>query len=73
MPLENDPIEETSEFLNAMLKIQPELTEINKEMQRNGMGFGRCHSYWASKKRLLADLGVDWKSPGEMNPNVSFD
>ncbi|NMA83893.1 MAG: hypothetical protein GX962_08525 [Epulopiscium sp.] len=68
-----DPIEETQEFKDAIKKIQPELDKIGKELDEMGMRMGSCHIYWARKKKLLKSVGIDWKSPSEMNPDIRFD
>lgn len=36
-----------------------------------GMGF--CFAYWHAKAVALRCNGVEWKSPGVMNPHVMFD
>lgn len=71
--MKRDPIEETQEFKNALKKIQSELDEIDKELDERGMHMGSCHIYWARKKSLLKEVGIDWKSPSEMNPYIMFD
>ena len=71
--MKRDPIEETQEFKNALVKIQSELDELNKELDERGMNMGSCHIYWARKKKLLKELGIDWKTPAECNPHIIFD
>ncbi len=71
--MERDPIENTEKFQDAMRKIQPQLDELNSELDRQGYGMSRCHIYWARKKELLKNHGVDWKTPSECNPHVIFD
>ena len=35
---------------------------------------GRCHLFWAVKKRILHDeYGIDWKTPAERYPTIIFD
>jgi hypothetical protein len=35
---------------------------------------GSVHIYWDTKQRLLKQkYGIDWSSPGELNPHVIFD
>ncbi len=36
-----------------------------------GMGF--CFEYWSTFAAVLAEEGVEWKSPSQMNPRVMFD
>jgi hypothetical protein len=71
--MKRDLIENTKEYSEAMKKIQPELDELNNELDKQGYGLGRCHVYWARKKELLKREGVDWKTPRECNPYVIFD
>ena len=36
--------------------------------------FGRCHTFWAVKKRiLLEEYGIDWRTPAEQYPTIFFD
>lgn len=71
--MKRDPIEETQEFKDALKKIQSELDKIDKELDERKMHMGSCHIYWARKKALLKAVGIDWKSPSEMNPYIMFD
>ncbi|NLC19864.1 MAG: hypothetical protein GX757_11765 [Clostridiales bacterium] len=68
-----DPIEDTQEFKQALERIQPLLDELEKRLEDSNYGMGSCHIYWAKKKKLLKDLGIEWKTPAEMNPHVLFD
>ena len=64
-----------------MIVSQPLPPEIEEEVEKKvvkkigeGGYLGYCHSYWAEKKRILKeDYGIDWKTPGELNPEVLFD
>ena len=49
--------------------------EVHAEMKRNGtLGqFGSVHSFWWLKKEKLKARGIDWRSPSELNPNISYD
>ena len=71
--MKRDPIENTKEYYEAMKKIQPELDALNYELHKQGCGMGSCHIYFARKKELLKNEGIDWKSPAECNPYVIFD
>lgn len=71
--MKRDPIEGTKEYKEAIEKIQAELDELNDELDRQGYGMGRCHKYWAKKKELLKQVGIDWLSPAECNPYIMFD
>jgi len=38
------------------------------------MGLGFCNIIWEIQKSVLKeDYGIDWKSPAELNPMVSYD
>ncbi len=65
-----DPIEQTSEYQEAMKKIDPIL---RREFPKGRWMMGTCYPYWARKKALLQEHGVEWKSPAEMNPRILFD
>ncbi len=71
--MKRDPIEKTQEFIEVLAKIQPQLDEINTELDERGVGMGRCHIYWERKKKLLKSQGIDWKTPAECNPHTIFD
>lgn len=53
--------------------------EVNKKveskMRANGSWeqFGSCHNYWALKKALLKERGIDWKSPKDLHPMACYD
>ena len=36
-----------------------------------GMGF--CFGYWSVLRQVLAERGILWQSPTELNPGVMFD
>lgn len=49
--------------------------EVKAEMKKNGT-FGKPGSVWAFwglKKAKLEARGIEWRSPGELNPGVVFD
>lgn len=68
--LKSDPIEYSEQFEAVMDEVEKELYEHFKEEPR-GMGF--CFGFWSKKRELLAERGIEWKTPGEMNPRVMFD
>ena len=51
--------------------------EVEKECDRRlgdtprAMGF--CFAYWSTLKQVLAERGILWQSPHELNPRVMFD
>jgi hypothetical protein len=34
---------------------------------------GKCHAAWQLKSKLLAQEGIEWLSPPELNPGTLFD
>lgn len=71
--MERDEVELTQEYTDAMKIIKPQLDALNKRIEAQGNGLGSCHILWSNKKEMLAQQGVDWKTPHEMNPHVMFD
>jgi hypothetical protein len=69
MDIKRDPIEETEKFKEIIAEVEHYL---DKEFE-NQEGFGVCHRYWAEKKKMLAQYGIDWHSPAELNPDIIFD
>lgn len=70
--MKRDAVEKTIEYKEAMEKIQSELDELNDELDKQGYGMGRCHIYWAKKKELLKQEGINWLTPAECNPYIHF-
>lgn len=68
--LKKDPIEWSEKYENVIDEVEKELYEYFKDEPR-GMGF--CFGYWFKKREILAQRGIEWKTPGEMNPKVRFD
>lgn len=68
--LKCDPIEWSEEFEDMIDEVEKELYEYFKDKNRC-MGF--CFEFWSMKKALLARRGLEWRTPGEMNPRVIFD
>lgn len=68
--LNYDPIEDTDAYLAVIDDVERILYENLKDEPRH-MGF--CFRYWAAKRDLLAEYGIQWRSPGVMNPSVIFD
>ena len=65
-----DMVETTAAYQEAMKEIQPQL---ETEFAPNKHKLGLCHQIWARKKQLLAERGIDWKTPAEINPDIQFD
>lgn len=68
--LKADPIERTPEWEAIYYKVEQECDRRLKGTPR-GMGF--CFPYWSTRREVLAEHGIAWRSPHEMNPHVLFD
>ncbi|SHK33428.1 hypothetical protein [Xylanibacter ruminicola] len=68
--LKYDPVEDSKEYLEVIDEVEQKLYEQLKDEPRF-MGF--CFRYWAAKRDILAEYGIQWRSPGTMNPRVIFD
>jgi hypothetical protein len=68
-----DPIEDDPRYAEVFKTIDDEVKELLANYpQREGRG--SVYTYWETKKGLLKQkYGIDWRSPGEMNPQVIFD
>ncbi len=65
-PQEDDPL--------LMARIDAALAEAEQNLAHLPRTRGFCHPLWAEMKRILREKhGIDWKSPGDMNPEVLFD
>ena len=69
MGLIRDDIENSTAYAEAMAIIQPILDREFGGSYHMGM----CHGLWQRKKELLKEMGIDWKTPAETNPDVIFD
>ncbi len=65
-----DPVERSKEWEDVIYSIEKKCDAALKDEPR-GMGF--CFMYWPVKRNFLAEHGIEWKSPAEMNPRVIFD
>lgn len=71
--MKKDPIEKTAAFRKVSKEVDTEVDKILEAQGILGM-MGSCHIAWAEKKRILKEKhGIDWRSPGEMNPDIMFD
>jgi hypothetical protein len=68
--LKYDPVEDSDAYLSVIDEVERRLYEQLKGEPRY-MGF--CFRYWSAKRDLLAEYGIEWRSPGIMNPRVIFD
>jgi hypothetical protein len=68
-----DPIEDDPK-IQVQLKAADE--EADQELAQKGVKnkAGSCHVFWEPKKRILREkYGIDWRTPAEMNPEITFD
>ena len=68
--LKADPVERTPEWEENYYEVEQECDRRLKDIPR-GMGF--CHVYWPTLRAVLAERGIEWHSPSELNPRVMFD
>lgn len=68
-----DPVEDDPRHAVVFRNIDDEVKALLADHPRRGSE-GFVNIYWETKKRLLKNrYGIDWRSPGEMNPQVIFD
>ena len=65
----HDPLDDDPAFEEVLAEVQNEIdAQLGTEPR-----MGKCHSAWKLKKRLLAEQGIEWLSPAELNPWTRFD
>lgn len=67
--LRYDPVEDTAEYCEAMIRINKQLAN---EFQLEEIEANRSPVFWLRKKELLKAQGIHWRTPDEMNPDHSF-
>ncbi len=68
--LRQNPFDSSPEWEAILPEVEDKI--FLKIGRRQGMGF--CHLYWHTKREiLLADYGIEWLSPKDLNPHVMFD
>jgi hypothetical protein len=68
--LKADPIERTPAWEENYYEVEKECDRRLGDTPR-GMGF--CFGYWSTLRQVLAERGIMWRSPSELNPKVMFD
>lgn len=69
-----DPQEDKPNIKPLIEKAEREAKKTLKKYQVKKNVLGYCHSLWREQKRILKEkYNIDWKTPAEMNPNVTFD
>ena len=68
-PIENDPVR------GPLVKVVLQEEEARIRTENNDeWPMGSFHLIWKRvKKRLLAEHGIDWHSPRDLNPSATFD
>lgn len=68
--LKRDPVEWTAAWENV-------IDEADRmaygELKDVPMHMGWCFAFWSARAAALGKLGIEWRSPGLMNPGVIFD
>lgn len=68
--LKFDPVERTPRWEEAYYEAEQECDRRLGDTPR-GMGF--CFSHWSIFRQVLAERGIHWRTPSELNPRVMFD
>lgn len=68
--LKFDPIQRTPMWEENYCRWEQ---ECDKRLGDTPRGMGFCFEYWSTFAAVLAEEGVEWKSPSRMNPRVMFD
>lgn len=68
--LKADPIERTPQWEELYYEVEQECDRRLGDTPR-GMGF--CFAHWSTLAAVLAERGIEWRSPSVMNPRVMFD
>lgn len=68
--LDFDPVERTPRWEELYCEVEQECDRRLGDMPR-GMGF--CFAHWSTMREVLTEHGIQWRSPGAMNPHVMFD
>ena len=68
--LKFDSVERTPQWETNYLEVEKECDRRLGDAPR-GMGF--CFGYWSTLREVLAERGIEWHSPQELNPRVMFD
>ena len=68
--LKFDPVERTLEWEANYVEVEQECDRRLCNVPRC-MGF--CFAHWSTLSEVLAERGISWRSPHQMNPRVMFD
>ena len=68
--IRQDPIEDSPQYKEIEKALEEKISQRFGEERL----MGSCHGYWKAKKEILReDYGIDWHSPTELNPEITFD
>lgn len=68
--LKADPVERTPQWEENYYEVE---RECDRRLGDTPRGMGFCFSYWSTLRQVLAERGINWKSPSQLNPGVMFD
>ena len=68
--LKRDPVEWTARWEEVIDEADRIAYENLRDVPR---GMGWCFGFWSERKAALRKFGIEWRSPGNMNPRVLFD
>lgn len=65
-----DPVERTQLWEDVYYEAEQ---ECDRRLGDTPHGMGFCFAHWSTFRQVLAERGIRWRSPSEMNPHVLFD
>jgi len=65
-----DPIQRTAAWEENYYEVEK---ECDRRLGNTPRGMGFCHAYWHELSEVLAERGIEWRSPAQMNPRARFD
>ena len=65
-----DPIERTPQWEEIYYEVE---RECDRRLGDTPRGMGFCFAYWMTLHQVLAERGIQWRSPSVLNPGVMFD
>lgn len=68
--LKSAPIERTPLWEDIYYEVE---YECDRRLGNEPRGMGFCFGYWSTLRQVLAERGILWQSPPELNPGVMFD
>lgn len=68
--LKSAPIERTPLWEDIYYEVE---RECDRRLGDEPRGMGFCFCYWSTLRQVLAERGILWQSPPELNPGVMFD